>query len=105
MLVSIRFDVYYVIQKFIVIDGGCLTRWLTSILTPDFNFDHAILIQEHQQHNMASLTSEVPNYDEEVDFQALAMTDPDFAKFYDDANGLVDFQDPKALQQVILHFI
>lgn len=54
---------------------------------------------------MASLTSEVPNYDEEVDFQALAMTDPDFAKFYDDANGLVDFQDPKALQQVILHFI
>ncbi|KAG9816356.1 hypothetical protein KCU77_g18128, partial [Aureobasidium melanogenum] len=42
----------------------------------------------------------VPNYDEDVDFQALAMTDSDFAKFYDAANGHVDFQDPKALQQL-----
>jgi 23S rRNA (adenine1618-N6)-methyltransferase len=48
---------------------------------------------------MSSTSKEAPNYDEEVDFQALAMIDPDFAKFYDDANGHVDFQDPKALQQ------
>jgi 23S rRNA (adenine1618-N6)-methyltransferase len=52
---------------------------------------------------MTSITPKAPNYDEEVDFQALAMIDPDFAKFYDDANGHVDFQDPKALQQVIVH--
>ena len=52
---------------------------------------------------MTSPTIQVPDYDEEVDFQALAITDPDFAKFYDDANGHVDFQDPKALQQVVLH--
>ncbi|KAH0113202.1 hypothetical protein KCU66_g11664, partial [Aureobasidium melanogenum] len=49
---------------------------------------------------MTSSTSKVPNYDEDVDFQALAMTDSDFAKFYDAANGHVDFQDPKALQQL-----
>lgn len=49
---------------------------------------------------MTSDTPKVPNYDGDIDFQALAMTDPDFAKFYDDANGHVDFQDPKALQQV-----
>ena len=49
-------------------------------------------------HNMTSQPLPTPNYDEEVDFQALAMTDPDFAKFYDDADGHVDFQDPKALQ-------
>jgi 23S rRNA (adenine1618-N6)-methyltransferase len=48
---------------------------------------------------MTSTSKEAPNYDEEVDFQALAMVDPDFAKFYDDANGHVDFQNPKALQQ------
>ncbi|KAI4853413.1 hypothetical protein E4T44_00852 [Aureobasidium sp. EXF-8845] len=36
---------------------------------------------------MTPSTKEAPNYDEEVDFQALAMIDPDFAKFYDDANG------------------
>jgi len=52
---------------------------------------------------MFSDTPKVPNYDEDIDFQALAMTDPDFAKFYDDANGHVDFHDPKALQQAILH--
>ncbi|KAI4719585.1 hypothetical protein E4T48_04219 [Aureobasidium sp. EXF-10727] len=49
---------------------------------------------------MTSTNPQVPNYDEEVDFQALAMTDPEFAEFYDDANGHVDFQDPKALQQL-----
>jgi 23S rRNA (adenine1618-N6)-methyltransferase len=47
---------------------------------------------------MTSQPLPTPNYDEEVDFQALAMTDPDFAKFYDDAHGHVNFQDPKALQ-------
>jgi PleD family two-component response regulator len=52
---------------------------------------------------MTSTTKMAPNYDEEVDFRALAMIDPDFAKFYDDANGHVDFQDPKALQQVSHH--
>ena len=49
---------------------------------------------------MTSTTPKAPNYDEEVDFQALAMIDSDFAKIYDDANGHVDFHDPKALQQV-----
>ncbi|KAH0293948.1 hypothetical protein M436DRAFT_71468 [Aureobasidium namibiae CBS 147.97] len=49
---------------------------------------------------MTSDTPKVPSYDEDIDFQALAMTDPDFAKFYDDANGHVDFHDPKALQQL-----
>ncbi|KEQ95112.1 hypothetical protein AUEXF2481DRAFT_29832 [Aureobasidium subglaciale EXF-2481] len=44
--------------------------------------------------------SGVPNYDQDVDFQELALTDPDFAKFYDNANAHVDFQDPKALQQL-----
>jgi hypothetical protein len=56
-----------------------------------------------QLNNMTSITPKAPNYDEEVDFQALAMIDSDFAKFYDDANGHVDFQDPKALQQAIVH--
>ncbi|THX36667.1 hypothetical protein D6C98_03190 [Aureobasidium pullulans] len=49
---------------------------------------------------MTSQPLPTPNYDEEVDFQALAMTDPNFAKFYDDAHGHVNFQDPKALQQL-----
>lgn len=52
---------------------------------------------------MTSDTPKVPNYDEDIDFQALAMTDPDFARFYDDANGHVDFHDPKALQQASLY--
>ena len=52
---------------------------------------------------MTSTTLKAPNYDEEVDFKALAMIDSDFAKFYDDANGHVDFHDPKALQQVAYH--
>lgn len=50
---------------------------------------------------MTPPTTKVPNYDEDVDFQALAMTDPDFAKLYDAANSHVDFQNPKALQQVV----
>ncbi|KAI5200261.1 hypothetical protein E4T39_05788 [Aureobasidium subglaciale] len=44
--------------------------------------------------------SREPNYDQDVDFQELALTDPDFARFYDHANAHVDFQDPKALQQL-----
>jgi 23S rRNA (adenine1618-N6)-methyltransferase len=47
---------------------------------------------------MISPPSKLPNYEEDVDFQELAMTDPDFAKFFHDADGHVDFQDPKALQ-------
>jgi hypothetical protein len=49
---------------------------------------------------MSPTTPKAPNYDEEVDFQALAMIDSEFAKIYDDANGHVDFHDPKAIQQV-----
>lgn len=76
--------------------------WRADWFAPYFNLTSRTS-SEHQQHNMASPTPEVLNFDEEVDFQALAMTDPDFAKFYDDANGHVDFKDPKALQQVIPH--
>lgn len=52
---------------------------------------------------MADTTStppinKMPNYDEDVDFEALAMEDADFAKIYNTANGKVDFQDPKSLQ-------
>lgn len=42
--------------------------------------------------------NKVPNYDEDVDFDALAVQDADFAKLYNAVNGKVDFQDPKALQ-------
>ncbi|KAI5211735.1 siroheme synthase middle domains-like protein [Aureobasidium subglaciale] len=62
------------------------------------HFDFAIF-PSPSTNNMTS-PSGVPNYDQDVDFQELALTDPDFAKFYDNANAHVDFQDPKALQQL-----
>ncbi|KAJ9619289.1 hypothetical protein H2203_008618 [Taxawa tesnikishii (nom. ined.)] len=42
----------------------------------------------------------IPNYDDGIDFEALAIQDADFARVYRAANGHVDFQDPKALQQL-----
>lgn len=42
--------------------------------------------------------NKVHNYDQDVDFEALATEDADFAKIYNTANGKVDFQDPKSLQ-------
>lgn len=38
-----------------------------------------------------------PNYDEDVDFAALALQDADFAKVLD-SKGHIDFHDPKAVQ-------
>lgn len=81
-------------------------RWCLSDALADLNLHPPSLLQTWtfvleylpQFDNMTSNTPKVPNYDEDIDFQALAMTDPDFAKFYDDANGHVDFHDPKALQ-------
>jgi len=37
-------------------------------------------------------------YEDDVDFEALAMQDAEFAEIYQSAGGKVDFQDPKALQ-------
>lgn len=39
-----------------------------------------------------------PDYEEEIDFQSLALQDPDFNKHYDQNKGKVDWQDPKAQQ-------
>jgi len=39
-----------------------------------------------------------PIYEEEIDFEALALVDVDFAKLYRDAGNRIDFQDPNALQ-------
>lgn len=42
----------------------------------------------------------MPNYDDDVDFEALAIQDADFAELYYAADGKLDFQDPKAVQYV-----
>ncbi|KAK5129926.1 hypothetical protein LTR16_001865, partial [Cryomyces antarcticus] len=41
-----------------------------------------------------------PTYDDDVDFAALALHDADFANFLDKKSGKLDFQDPKAVQQL-----
>ncbi|KAK5130718.1 hypothetical protein LTR16_001327, partial [Cryomyces antarcticus] len=41
-----------------------------------------------------------PTYDNDVDFAALALHDADFVKFLDKKSGRLDFQDPKAVQQL-----
>ena len=37
-------------------------------------------------------------YEEEIDFEALALVDADFARLYKASGKKVDFQDPDALQ-------
>ncbi|GAB7342360.1 hypothetical protein MBLNU457_g0578t3 [Dothideomycetes sp. NU457] len=44
--------------------------------------------------------AEGPLYEEEIDFEALALVDPEFAKLYRDSGNRIDFQDPNALQQL-----
>jgi len=41
---------------------------------------------------------DIPSYDEDVDFEALARDDPDFAEVYDATHHKIDFQDPKSVQ-------
>ena len=39
-----------------------------------------------------------PLYEKEIDFEALALVDADFARLYRASGSKVDFQDPDALQ-------
>lgn len=75
--------------------------------TPDFfTFNQRLRgFHLHNPHEMTSILQNLPNYDEDVDFQALALKDVEFAKFYHESNGRIDFQDPKALQSVLTRTI
>jgi len=45
------------------------------------------------------MTSTFPGkYEDEIDFEALALQDADFAELYKAAGGKLDFQDPATLQ-------
>ncbi|GAB7354683.1 hypothetical protein MBLNU459_g5104t2 [Dothideomycetes sp. NU459] len=48
---------------------------------------------------------DLPDYDEKVDFQELAMQDPDFNVHLDARTGKVDWRDPKALQYNYIRWI
>jgi len=40
----------------------------------------------------------LPNYEEDVDFEALALQDADFAKVLNANEGILDFHDPQAVK-------
>ena len=42
----------------------------------------------------------LPNYEEDVDFEALALQDADFAKVLSANGGILDFHDPQAVKYV-----
>lgn len=42
--------------------------------------------------------AEGPIYEGEIDFEALALVDSDFAKLFRDSGNRIDFQDADALQ-------
>jgi hypothetical protein len=40
----------------------------------------------------------LPNYEEDVDFEALALQDADFARIVNANGGILDFHDPRAVK-------
>ena len=40
----------------------------------------------------------LPNYEEDVDFEALGLQDADFAKVLNANEGILDFHDPQAVK-------
>lgn len=42
----------------------------------------------------------LPNYEEDVDFEALALQDADFARVLNANEGILDFHDPQAVKQL-----
>jgi len=92
---NLRFaDGYAVISK----------SWRFGILTSPaaiYCFYRRRLLQFSYDPNlsMTSLDSDGrPLYEEGIDFEALALVDNDFARFYRSSGERIDFQDPEALQ-------
>lgn len=50
------------------------------------------------QNTTMSPPSKVPSYDEDVDFEALALQDAGFAKLLNDSNGKIDFHNAAAVK-------